>query len=327
MRNLNKDMDLRTWITNASLPSYFFDLLQREGIESFHDLLYSPGSVIDKVCINVPPAEEKLFFLEVEKFKEIELKKIKNTLEECKELRIEKDARVESHRFPGVFIARGKYDSLVTLNLTPGKDAEGEKLIKQQTKEIETSTFLEYRVWNPFRSKLGAAILGGIEDINIKPGTKVLYLGAACGVTISHISDIIGSDGLLYAVESSLHDAGKLLTLAKDRLNIIPIVEEASEPWRYQKLVGTVDTIYCDLPGPDQVTVLAANANCFLQPNGAFLIVVSSDAISSENADVVYAKEVMRLRENEFKPYEQLTLEPYERNHAVISGRYKVIKN
>ena len=320
-------MDLRIWITNANLPSYFFDLLQREGIESFHDLLYSPGSVIEKVCISVPPAEEKLFFIEVEKFKELELKKIRSTIEQCKELRIEKDVRVESHRFAGVFIARGKYDSLVTLNLTPGKDAEGEKLIKQEIKS-ETPTFLEYRVWNPFRSKLGASILGGIEDIHIKPGTKVLYLGAACGITISHISDIIGSDGLLYAVESSLHDAGKLLTLAKDRPNIVPIVEEASEPWRYQKLVGTVDTIYCDLPGPDQVTVLAANANCFLQPNGAFLIVISSDAISSEDADeVIYANEVKRLRENEFKPYEQLTLEPYERSHAVISGRYKVVKN
>ena len=51
---------------------------------------------------------------------------------------------------------------------------------------------IEYRVWNPFRSKLAAAILGGVDKIHIKPGSKVLYLGAASGTTVSHVSDIVG---------------------------------------------------------------------------------------------------------------------------------------
>ena len=50
----------------------------------------------------------------------------------------------------------------------------------------------EYRVWNPFRSKLAAAILGGMDKIHIKPGSKVLYLGAASGTTVSHVADIVG---------------------------------------------------------------------------------------------------------------------------------------
>ena len=49
----------------------------------------------------------------------------------------------------------------------------------------------EYRVWNPFRSKLVAAILGGVDKIHIKPGSKVLYLGAASGTTVSHVADIV----------------------------------------------------------------------------------------------------------------------------------------
>ena len=56
---------------------------------------------------------------------------------------------------------------------------------------------IEYRVWNPFRSKLAAAILGGVEDIHIGPGKKVLYLGAASGTTVSHVSDIVGPVGSL----------------------------------------------------------------------------------------------------------------------------------
>lgn len=51
---------------------------------------------------------------------------------------------------------------------------------------------VEYRVWNPFRSKLAAAIVGGVDKIYIKPGAKVLYLGAASGTTVSHVSDIVG---------------------------------------------------------------------------------------------------------------------------------------
>lgn len=51
---------------------------------------------------------------------------------------------------------------------------------------------VEYRVWNPFRSKLAAAILGGIDQIHMPPGSKVLYLGAASGTTVSHVSDIVG---------------------------------------------------------------------------------------------------------------------------------------
>ena len=56
----------------------------------------------------------------------------------------------------------------------------------------EEGTKIEYRVWNPFRSKLAAAILGGVGNIYIKPGAKVLYLGAASGTTVSHVADIVG---------------------------------------------------------------------------------------------------------------------------------------
>jgi rRNA 2'-O-methyltransferase fibrillarin len=47
-------------------------------------------------------------------------------------------------------------------------------------------------VWNPFRSKLAAGIVGGIENIYMQPGSKVLYLGAASGTTVSHVADLVG---------------------------------------------------------------------------------------------------------------------------------------
>lgn len=101
---------------------------------------------------------------------------------------------VEPHRHGGIFVARGKEDMLVTKNMAPGESVYGEKRISVEnsasTNEDGTpnTTKTEYRVWNPFRSKLAAAVLGGLDDIFIKPGAKVLYLGAASGTSVSHVA-------------------------------------------------------------------------------------------------------------------------------------------
>ncbi|CAI5726320.1 unnamed protein product [Peronospora destructor] len=57
----------------------------------------------------------------------------------------------------------------------------GEKRISVDvpTASGEGTEKVEYRVWNPFRSKIAAAILGGVDNIWITPGAKVLYLGGA----------------------------------------------------------------------------------------------------------------------------------------------------
>ena len=97
---------------------------------------------------------------------------------------------LEPHRHPGIFIAKGKDHLLVTKNLVPGESVYGEKRITIEGAVEDTK--VEYRVWNPFRSKLAAGVLGGMDDIFIAPGKKVLYLGAASGTSVSHVADIVG---------------------------------------------------------------------------------------------------------------------------------------
>jgi len=53
-----------------------------------------------------------------------------------------------------------------------------------------------------------------VEDIFIRPGSKVLYLGAASGTTVSHVSDIVGKDGIVYAVEFSHRSGRDLVNMA-----------------------------------------------------------------------------------------------------------------
>ena len=49
----------------------------------------------------------------------------------------------------------------------------------------------------------------------IEPGAKVLYLGAASGTTVSHVSDIVGPKGNVYAVEFSKRSGRDLIEMAK----------------------------------------------------------------------------------------------------------------
>jgi len=228
---------------------------------------------------------------------------------------------IEKHRLEGVFIARGKEDALCTRNLVPGDSVYGEKRISID--EADGSK-IEYRVWNPFRSKLAAAVIGGVENIWIKPGSKVLYLGAASGTSVSHVSDMIGPTGVVYAVEFSHRSGRDLINVAKKRTNVVPIVEDARYPLKYRMLVGMVDVVFADVAQPDQARIVAINAHQFLKTGGHFVISIKANCIDSTAApEAVFAKEVQKLRQENFKPLEQITLEPYERDHAVVVGIYR----
>ncbi|CAG9310566.1 unnamed protein product [Blepharisma stoltei] len=230
---------------------------------------------------------------------------------------------VEPHRFPGIFIARGNEDSLVTKSFAPGESVYQEKRIPVQVGEDK----IEYRVWNPYRSKIAAAILGGIDQIWIQPGAKVLYLGAASGTTVSHVSDIVGPEGAVYAVEFSHRSGRDLVNMAKRRTNVVPIVDDARHPMRYRMLVPMVDVIFADVAQRDQARILAHNAQHFVKNGGHFVISIKANCIDSTvEPSVVFEREIETLKEMGFVPKEMLTLEPYEVDHAVVAGEYKPIE-
>ncbi|KAJ1655960.1 Small subunit processome complex component [Dispira simplex] len=228
---------------------------------------------------------------------------------------------IEPHRHQGVYIARGKEDLLVTKNLVPGESVYGEKRVAI---DGDDGNKVEYRVWNPFRSKLAAGILGGLDNIYIAPGKKVMYLGAASGTTVSHVADIVGPEGLVYAVEFSHRSGRDLINMAKKRTNVIPIVEDARHPQKYRMLVGMVDVIFADVAQPDQARIIALNAHHFLRNGGHIVISIKANCIDSTvEAAKVFAREVKKMQEERIKPQEQLTLEPYERDHAIVVGTYR----
>ena len=174
---------------------------------------------------------------------------------------------------------------------------------------------------------VAAAVLGGVSDIWIKPGYKVLYIGAAAGTSVSHVSDIVGPTGAVYAVEFSHRPGRDLINMAKSRTNVIPIIEDARHPLKYRMLVGMVDCVFADVAQPDQARIVALNSHYFLKNGGHSVIAIKASCIDSTAApEAVFRREVSKLQEENFKPLEQLTLEPYERDHAVVISEYRPSK-
>lgn len=115
------------------------------------------------------------------------------------------------------------------------------------------------------------------------------------------------------------------MSVAQKRTNVIPIIEDARHPHKYRMLVSMVDVIFADVAQPDQARIVAVNAQHFLKTGGHFVISIKANCVDSTAApEVVFQQEVKRLELEKFKPIEQITLEPYERDHAVVIGSYRV---
>lgn len=146
-------------------------------------------------------------------------------------------------------------------------------------------------------------------DDQIRPGGKVLYLGAASGSSVSHVSDIVGPEGVVYAVEFSHRSGRDLIGMAKLRTNVIPIVEDARHPQKYRMLVQMVDVIFADVAQPDQARIIALNAHHFLKNGGAIVISIKANCIdSTAPAAQVFASEVNIMRKEGIKPKGQSIL-------------------
>lgn len=203
-----------------------------------------------------------------------------------------------------------------TPNLVRGLTVYGEKLVKLDDEE--------YRIWDPFRSKLAAAMRKGLRDFPLKYGDKVLYLGASTGTTVSHVSDLIGNKGLVFAVEPAVRVARELIeNVASKRKNVIPIIQDARRPESYFSVFGNVDLVYCDIAQSDQTEIAIKNCNNFLKKEGILLIVIKTRSIDvTMSPHSVVIRESEKLRKNNFHINQTINLDPFDKDHALVHATY-----
>ena len=200
---------------------------------------------------------------------------------------------------------------LATENLVPKNQVYNEKLVKIKG--------TEYRIWNPFRSKLAATIMNGLRDFPFMQKSSVLYLGVSTGTTISHISDIVGQNGIIFGIEHTSRVARDFLDrVASYRKNIIPIIQDARKPQEYFSVFKKVDVVYVDIAQPDQTDIAINNCKMYLKSNDYLFLVIKARSIDvTKDPKGVIKNEIKKL-ESFFEIKQTIDLYAYDKDHAMV---------
>jgi fibrillarin-like pre-rRNA processing protein len=172
----------------------------------------------------------------------------------------------------------------------------------------------EFRIWDPYRSKLAAYYyLGG--EFELTPDLVVLYLGAANGTTVSHVADYAGT---VYAIEFAPRPMQDLVAVARRRNNVVPLMADASRPDRYAPILEVADLMYQDIAQPEQVTIAIRNS-IFLREGGRMLIMLKTRSIdTTEEPGLVLEHSVSELETAGISVLDTKWLHPYHKDHAAI---------
>lgn len=212
-----------------------------------------------------------------------------------------------TQKFTGIYVID---NHIATENMNPGIKVYDERLVEVKDKE--------YRIWDPRRSKLSAAILNGLSVFAFEKDSKVLYLGASAGTTPSHISDIC-KDGLIYCVEFSPRMMRNLMDVCEARENMIPILDDATKPKNYMNLVQKVDVVYSDVAQPNQSELFMDNMRLYSKENGIGILMIKARSIDVTKApNKIFKEEESKLKTSGFKILEKIKLEPYEKDHMAF---------
>lgn len=178
---------------------------------------------------------------------------------------------------------------------------------------------------------MGAAILGGVTNIWIKPSSRVMYVGNVCGLTVSDLSDLVGLDGLVYVVSSDYvaHMAGK-------RPNVVTITENGRYYSHYRMLLGMVDAVFGEIDHPlgpigqidyhlpqkaymDELFIVN-NVRFYLKAGGFYMISTKANDVNS-TGHLIFTYDDLN---KEFKLIQTVPLDLVEGAYALSIGGYRI---
>jgi len=200
---------------------------------------------------------------------------------------------------------------LATQNLVPGNQVYNEKLVQHKGSE--------YRIWNPFRSKLAAAIMNDLKNFPFNQKSDVLYLGVSTGTTISHISDIVNQGGTIFGIEHASRVARDFLDrVASHRKNIVPIIQDARRPEEFFSVYKKVDIVYVDIAQPEQTNIAIENCKLYLKSGGYLFLVIKTRSIDVVKDPKMVIKDEIKKLETLFEIKQTIDLHPYDKDHAMV---------
>ena len=211
---------------------------------------------------------------------------------------------------------KGKRRFLYTKNLTPGLNVYGENIVREHD--------IEFREWDIKRSKIAAALIKGLNQLGLAPKQVVLYLGASTGTTVSHVSDIVGPDGMIFAIDFAPRTTRDLVFLAEQRPNIAPILADANQPDTFKdKIPKQVDWLFQDIAQRNQAEIFLKNVKLFLKPGALCAISVKARSVDVKKRPSEVFATVRKQLEKDLIISDYRTLDPFEKDHAFFVCKKK----
>ena len=125
------------------------------------------------------------------------------------------------------------------------------------------------RNWNPFYSKLAAALFNGLEIFPFKPDSKIFYSDNSSNTTLNHLLDIIDSKGTIYLQKNNG-------TKIKNLKNVVIIDQGKNNTLHNHDQKETFDVIYLDITNNEKLQTQILNHEMVLKKSGFLIIILNS---------------------------------------------------
>ena len=225
----------------------------------------------------------------------------------------------------------GNEEQLATKNIVKGTKTRKEKIAIVNNEE-----FLE---WNPYKSKLAAAIRSGLQILPIIKNSKVVCINLPEESTILHISNIVGSDGSVFVIDVNKNKKSFLNKLVNTHKNIIPIYDTVDELSFSSSITGKVDALYVDIPESEQIETIVEKYGSLLKNEGFLMLIAKKDDnaiiendiagwMAEQRAGLNKIREITTKLKSQFEIIQEINLGlnyamgPYHKFYAFILAQY-----
>lgn len=199
---------------------------------------------------------------------------------------------------------------LATKNLVKGNRFYSEKLVDLNGEE--------YRIWKPYRSKLASAIINGIEIFPILKKSKILYFGATTGITVSHISDIVGANGKVFVVKDINHRSNFLEKVKRKRANI-KVIDGVENLGQNNSIIGKVDVLYVNLLTQNHINIIM-NLKPYLKDDGYVMLVIKTKLFENKNYEELQ-NDLYKKISHMFKIIQVIDISDFHKEHSLIIAK------
>ena len=225
----------------------------------------------------------------------------------------------------------GDKEQLATKNIVEGTKTHKEKIVIVNDEE-----FLE---WNPYKSKLAAAIRNGLQILPIIKNSKVVCINPLEESTILHISNIVGSEGSVFVIDVDKNKKSFLNKLVDTHKNIIPIYDTIDELSFSSSITGKVDALYVDIPESEQIETIVEKYISLLKNEGFLMLIAKKDDnaiiendiagwMAEQRAGLNKIREITAKLKSQFEIIQEINLgisyamEPYHKFYTFILAQF-----